>query len=752
MAGVDAVVNRCETAGDDIEGFVDRIDPHEVTGWAWSPSDPHRRVSVTVQIDGRFEGRVVAHDHRPDVRDAGKGDGRYGFRLFFSDKTGPRPGSLIEVKAGEYHLTGSPREILASPIAGRKPFEPEVSLATWLGSIPVVDSLIRISDPTEGTRGGPDRLGSHPTGPRRLREGLGCATFLTQAGAHLDGPLLQICAGESLLSEGLVRSGMWDHVLLTDPSPAALMRLRSRLEHRLEPTQLHFGILQPRDARCLPEGAFSTVVLPTARSLRDIEHYLQEWGATLQPGGMLTFDYRTRGWDLIGATLLTLLPHLTHLTPSESRLVASTLEAMMLVHRSDGSCPLNLRAEDVDRAASDAGFTARIYPGIGFGTFVLPEAQRSGPEGFLTSLAQHLMTSFAWPPELAERVPTLLERSGSLLDNLAQSASAAGVVACARPRSPSQASAAYSSRFGGLWPDRLDFGTGLQRRVDAGIIAPTDVTRWREWRDNGVVVLEGCVDPALIDAYSRELDALYANPDPEIRLSLGRLRLTQSLSRELVTPENSVRLLDHYVYSELARKIAFEPRLVEFLKVLFEEPPLLFQSLGFEYGSQQSVHQDPAYVVVDRPRAFVGVWIALEDVLEGSGELAYYLGSNRLPEYRFSRAHKHWNCERDGEEAHNEWLRRIHENAAAMQMPLVYFRPKKGTALIWHADVAHGGLPITRSGSTRRSFVGHYCPASATPHYFSSIDEVDRAKLGLPAGFFTSYHYPLGRLARFVKQ
>ena len=67
--------------------------------------------------------------------------------------------------------------------------------------------------------------------------------------------------------------------------------------------------------------------------------------------------------------------------------------------------------------------------------------------------------------------------------------------------------------------------------------------------------------------------------------------------------------------------------------MIFDDSPLLFQSLSFEKGSQQGMHQDTAYIVVDSPLELAASWIALQDVEPGSGELMYYEGSHRLPEY-----------------------------------------------------------------------------------------------------------------------
>ena len=90
-------------------------------------------------------------------------------------------------------------------------------------------------------------------------------------------------------------------------------------------------------------------------------------------------------------------------------------------------------------------------------------------------------------------------------------------------------------------------------------------------------------------------------------------------------------------------------------------------------------------------------------------------GSHRLPEYLFSGAYKHWSPERDGSEQHDEWARRLRTESERMGLPLRTFLPKKGDVLLWSADLAHGGASVVDRTATRRSLVGHYCPATSSP-------------------------------------
>jgi hypothetical protein len=77
---------------------------------------------------------------------------------------------------------------------------------------------------------------------------------------------------------------------------------------------------------------------------------------------------------------------------------------------------------------------------------------------------------------------------------------------------------------------------------------------------------------------------------------------------------------------------------------------------------------------------------------------------SRLPEYLFSGKYKHWNAKRDGEQQPAEWHASLYENAQRMGLDEKTFVPSKGDVLIWSADLAHGGSPVSDPSLTRRSY------------------------------------------------
>ena len=63
-----------------LSGSLDRVSRDGwVSGWCWFPERPEAHVELTVLVDDAPVGSVVADAFRPDLQQAGIGDGRHGF-------------------------------------------------------------------------------------------------------------------------------------------------------------------------------------------------------------------------------------------------------------------------------------------------------------------------------------------------------------------------------------------------------------------------------------------------------------------------------------------------------------------------------------------------------------------------------------------------------------------------------------------------------------------------------------------------
>lgn len=273
----------------------------------------------------------------------------------------------------------------------------------------------------------------------------------------------------------------------------------------------------------------------------------------------------------------------------------------------------------------------------------------------------------------------------------------------------------FRSSFGGLWTDAEEAAELMARKLATGRLSAELAAAAESWIANGYAVLPGAVEHSLADELVADLERVWESRDPHVWAQSsydGWKRLPE------IEEESRPRLSDFYVYSAAARAVSFHPTITEFLRAVFEATPVAFQSLTFLVGSEQGMHNDTAYVVLNRPNHMAATWVALEDVREDAGPLMYYPGSHRAEEKLFSGKYKHWEPSRDGHNQHEEFARHIHTEARRLQSTETVFLARKGDVFIWSANLAHGAKEITNRKLTRMSHVTHYCPLGVVPNYF----------------------------------
>jgi len=212
---------------------------------------------------------------------------------------------------------------------------------------------------------------------------------------------------------------------------------------------------------------------------------------------------------------------------------------------------------------------------------------------------------------------------------------------------------------------------------------------------------------AMVKCYSENG---YVIVDPELDDNLIERALSQ------IKPEfekqNTNRLQDAWKDHDAVKQIAVAPRIVEILEILYRRKPIPFQTLNFSTGSQQRTHSDSIHFNSVPERYMAGVWIALEDVHDGNGPLHYYPASHRLPFYDLSILGMKGSTSSSIEDMLANYYHRyedfIEELVALKHLEKKVLNLKKGQALIWSANLLHGGEKITIPGSTRFTQVNHF--------------------------------------------
>jgi ectoine hydroxylase-related dioxygenase (phytanoyl-CoA dioxygenase family) len=163
------------------------------------------------------------------------------------------------------------------------------------------------------------------------------------------------------------------------------------------------------------------------------------------------------------------------------------------------------------------------------------------------------------------------------------------------------------------------------------------------------------------------------------------------------------RIMDAWKINEDVKRLALAPKPAAILQELYGRKPLPFQTLNFRVGTQQAPHSDAIHFSSIPPGFMCGVWIALEDMDEHNGPLEYYPGSHKLPELSMADVGAApTKADYDRYEEH------IAELIERERLEPHYATISKGQALIWAANLLHGGSPQKDKSRSRHSQVTHF--------------------------------------------
>lgn len=264
------------------------------------------------------------------------------------------------------------------------------------------------------------------------------------------------------------------------------------------------------------------------------------------------------------------------------------------------------------------------------------------------------------------------------------------------------------------WVDRDDFAAEAERRAAAGNLEAAAREQLESWRENGFLALRGAIEPQLIDALLDDYEQAWRERPPLRVLVEGKGEQTfpEVAPRETLT-HHHFRVMDFQDASAVALQVIFHDSIIGPLTRIFDAPPVAMQSLLFEYGSEQRVHQDFPYVSAQKLSHLVGCWVALEDVDASNGPLFYLPGSHRLPLFDWGGGRLTYDGKDERKvEAFESSLERACAEAGLERLVL---EAKQGDVLFWHAALAHGGSPVHDSRRTRKSFVIHFSTRAGYP-------------------------------------
>lgn len=208
--------------------------------------------------------------------------------------------------------------------------------------------------------------------------------------------------------------------------------------------------------------------------------------------------------------------------------------------------------------------------------------------------------------------------------------------------------------------------------------------------------------------------AVFDFPDPDLdsRIAGIKQRLGPRYGVDLTDPEadktsGERRIQDAWQTDPDVKAIAANSAVLELLSKLYGRQAFPFQTLNFPVGTQQEAHSDIVHFSCLPEKFMCGVWLAMEDIHPDAGPLFYYPGSHRWPVMSNALVGRR-GYETSLGSAQDPFEEAWRALCAAQDAHPSTFLARKGQALIWCANLLHGGSAQTDPRRTRWSQVTHY--------------------------------------------
>ncbi len=203
-------------------------------------------------------------------------------------------------------------------------------------------------------------------------------------------------------------------------------------------------------------------------------------------------------------------------------------------------------------------------------------------------------------------------------------------------------------------------------------------------------------------------------PDLDINERIDRIKaaLGPKYGLHFADPESDKttgerRIQDAWKFDADVQAIAANQTILALLSKLWGRRAFPFQTLNFPVGTQQDAHSDSVHFSSLPERFMCGVWLAMEDIGPDAGPLFYYPGSHRWPIMTNGLIGRRGYGQHLGSAQDpyaSAWNALVEAHGARAET----FQARKGQALIWCANLLHGGSRQNDHRLTRWSQVTHY--------------------------------------------
>lgn len=171
---------------------------------------------------------------------------------------------------------------------------------------------------------------------------------------------------------------------------------------------------------------------------------------------------------------------------------------------------------------------------------------------------------------------------------------------------------------------------------------------------------------------------------------------------------DSPRIVEAWRESENIKRLVWHEKIIFTLKQIYQRTPVPFSTINFIKGTSQPMHSDNIHFDTVPPRWLTGVWVALEDVDDSNGPLTVYPGSHKLKTSTLKDLNLPVANRNNLKEVYSNYEEEIKKIISYNNLKPKELTINKGMAIIWSANILHGGKLIKDDSRTRQSQVTHY--------------------------------------------
>jgi ectoine hydroxylase-related dioxygenase (phytanoyl-CoA dioxygenase family) len=239
------------------------------------------------------------------------------------------------------------------------------------------------------------------------------------------------------------------------------------------------------------------------------------------------------------------------------------------------------------------------------------------------------------------------------------------------------------------WLDYPVHPDEMKAQPECQPIADNIIESIAHWYEFGYAIIEKFFNEQIIDTINKDISNLLEVQEIGFNYT-GR------------------KIFNAFQYSSAIKKCITDKELISVLSFILGRRVFPFQTINFQYGSEQNAHSDSVHMTTFPKGYLIAVWIALEDIEEDAGPIFYYPGSHHLPYLTNDDYGASNNFFLLDGNANKKYEEKIAGLLKEKNIPFKTFLAKKGDVFIWHANLVHGGSAVINKKLTRKSMVVHY--------------------------------------------